>query len=82
MMVVLFTTATLLAVAKPNETIAPAAKFVPVIVTRVPPLELPVAGVMDDTVTPVVGAVPAVVKLQTGPFAERLAMVLETIFHR
>ena len=81
-MVVLFTTTTLLAVAKPNVTTAPAAKFVPVIVTGVPPLPSPVAGLTDDIVAPAVGAVPAVVKLQIGPFADRFAMVLETIFHR
>jgi hypothetical protein len=80
-MVVLFTTTTLLAVATPNETVPPA-KFVPVIVTGVPPVAVPVAGLMDDTVAPAVGAVPPVVKLQIGPVEARLAIVLETIFHR
>jgi hypothetical protein len=80
--VVLFTTTTLLAVAKSNDTTAPAAKFVPVIVTGVPPLASPLEGLTDDTVAPTVAAVPPVVKLQIGPVAARLAMVLETIFHR
>ena len=35
--VVLFTTTTLVAAALPNVTVAPAAKFVPVMVTPVPP---------------------------------------------
>jgi hypothetical protein len=81
-MVVLFFTTTLLAVATPNVTIAPAANFVPVIVTAVPPLAPPVVGLMDETVAPTVGAVPPVVKLQIGPVEIRLAIVLETIFHR
>jgi hypothetical protein len=83
-MVVLFTTTALLAVETSNDTIAPVAKFVPVIVTFVPPLPSPVAGLMDATVAPGGGVVtgPPVVKLQIGPTALRLAMVLETIFHR
>jgi hypothetical protein len=81
-MVVLFTTTTLVAVAKPNDTTAPAAKFVPVIVTGVPPLAAPLVGLTEVTVAPTVGAVPPVVKLQIGPVEVRLAIVLETIFHR
>ena len=82
MIVVLFTTTILDAVATPNETVAPAAKFVPVIVTGDPPAAFPVDGLTDETVAPTVGAVPPVVKLQMGPVEVRLAMVLETIFHR
>ena len=82
MMVVLFTTTILDAAATSKETVAPGAKFAPVIVTGNPPEAFPVAGVREVTVAPVVGAVPAVVKLQIGPVAVRLAMVLETIFHR
>jgi hypothetical protein len=43
-MVVLLTTATLVAGAPPNVTVAPAAKFIPVIVTAVPPVVEPVFG--------------------------------------
>jgi hypothetical protein len=42
--VVPFTTATLVAAALPNVTVAPAAKFVPVIVTPVPPATGPLLG--------------------------------------
>jgi hypothetical protein len=42
--VVLFTTTTFVAAALPNVTVAPAAKFVPVIVTAVPPAVEPVFG--------------------------------------
>jgi hypothetical protein len=42
--VVLFTTTTLVATVLPNFTIAPAAKFVPVIVTAVPPATGPLFG--------------------------------------
>ena len=51
--VVLFTTTTLVAVAPPNVTVAPAAKFVPVIVTAVPPDVDPLLG---DTLLTVGGA--------------------------
>ena len=44
--VVLFTTTTLVAAVPPIVTVAPAAKFVPVIVTDVPPLVEPLFGVM------------------------------------
>ena len=47
--VVLFTTTTLVAEADPNVTVAPAAKFVPVIVTAVPPATTPLLG--DTLVT-------------------------------
>jgi hypothetical protein len=42
--VVLFTTVTFVAAALPNVTLAPAAKFVPVIVTAVPPATGPLLG--------------------------------------
>jgi hypothetical protein len=51
--VVLFTTLTFVAAAPPNVTVAPVAKFVPVIVTPVPPVTGPLFG--DTLVT--VGAV-------------------------
>jgi len=43
-MVVLFTTTTLVAAVPPNVTVAPAAKLVPVIVTAVPPAVDPLFG--------------------------------------
>jgi hypothetical protein len=43
-MVVLFTTTTLVAAPAPNVTVAPVAKFVPVIVTAVPPAANPLVG--------------------------------------
>jgi hypothetical protein len=49
-MVVPFTTATLVAAAAPNVTAAPVAKFVPVIVTPVPP---PAAPLLGDTLVTV-----------------------------
>ena len=49
-MVVLFTTTTLVAAVPPNVTVAPAAKFVPVIVTAVPPDVDPLFGDMLLTV--------------------------------
>ena len=42
--VVPFTTTTLVAAVPPNVTVAPAAKFVPVIVTAVPPAVEPLLG--------------------------------------
>jgi hypothetical protein len=42
--VVLFTTTTLVAAVPPNVTVAPTAKFVPVIVTEVPPAVDPLVG--------------------------------------
>lgn len=47
---VLFTTITLVAALAPKATVAPLAKFVPVIVTEVPPLVLPVLGLTAITV--------------------------------
>ena len=44
-MVVLFTTTTVVAAVPPNVTVAPAAKFVPVSVTAVPPAVDPLFGV-------------------------------------
>jgi hypothetical protein len=48
-MVVLLTTATLVAAALPKVTVAPVAKFVPVMVTAVPPSVVPLVG--DTLVT-------------------------------
>ena len=48
--VVLFTTATFVAAAPPNVTVAPVAKFVPVIVTAVPPVVDPLFGLTLVTV--------------------------------
>ena len=48
--VVLFTTTTFVAAALPNVTVAPGAKFVPVIVTAVPPAVDPVFGLTPLTV--------------------------------
>jgi hypothetical protein len=48
--VVAFTTTTFVAAAAPNATVAPAAKFVPVIVTPVPPEVGPLAGLTLLTV--------------------------------
>jgi hypothetical protein len=48
--VVLFTTATLVAAVAPKDTVAPAAKFVPVIVTAVPPAVGPLFGLTLLTV--------------------------------
>jgi hypothetical protein len=47
---VLFTTTTLVAAALPNVTVAPATKFVPVIVTAVPPAVVPLFGLTLLTV--------------------------------
>ncbi len=48
--VVLFTTTTLVAAVPPNVTVAPEAKFVPVIVTAVPPAAGPLFGEAPLTV--------------------------------
>src|SRR5262245_37640301 len=48
--VVAFTTVTFVAAAPPSATVAPAAKFVPVMVTLVPPAAGPKVGAMADTV--------------------------------
>jgi hypothetical protein len=48
--VVLFTTTAVVAAAPPNVTVAPAAKFVPVIVTAVPPATGPLFGATLVTV--------------------------------
>jgi hypothetical protein len=48
--VVAFTTDTLVAAVPPNVTVAPAAKFVPVMVTTVPPVVGPLFGDMLLTV--------------------------------
>ena len=50
MIVVLFTTTTLVAATLPNVTVAPEAKFVPVIVTAVPPTVVPPFGLTLLTV--------------------------------
>jgi len=49
-MLVLLTTTTFVAAVLPNVTVAPAAKFVPVIVTAVPPAVVPVFGLTLVTV--------------------------------
>ena len=49
-MVVLFTTVTLVAAAEPKVTVAPEAKLVPVIVTAVPPATGPLFGLTPLTV--------------------------------
>src|SRR5947208_1535212 len=46
-------TATSVAIAPPMLTVAPAAKFAPVIVTKVPPSVVPLAGAIAETTTPV-----------------------------
>ena len=46
----LFTTTTFVAAAPPNVTVAPAAKFVPVIVTAVPPAVDPLFGLTLVTI--------------------------------
>jgi hypothetical protein len=48
--VVLFTTFTLVAAVPPNVTVAPVTKFVPVIVTAVPPAVVPLFGETPPTV--------------------------------
>ena len=77
--VVLLVTLILVAAAPPILTLAPDRKLVPVMVTAVPPAVLPVFGDIDDTVGAGPGAPPAVVKLQVGPLAVMLAIVLLTI---
>jgi hypothetical protein len=47
---VLLTTLTLVAARDPNLTLAPERKFVPVIVTKVPPVVVPVLGDTEVTV--------------------------------
>jgi hypothetical protein len=47
---VLLTTVMLVATKDPNATLAPARKFVPVMVTEVPPLVVPVLGDTEVTV--------------------------------
>ena len=59
-------------------TVAPDWKFVPVIVTDVPPVVLPLLGETDETVGAGPGT-PAVVKLQVAPFAVMFAIVLPTM---
>jgi hypothetical protein len=61
-MVVLFTTTTFVPAAAPNVTVAPAAKFVPVIVTAVPPAVDPLFGF---TLLTVGGSVPVGVRNAT-----------------
>ena len=81
MIVVLLLTATPVAAVPPIFTVAPLTKFVPVIVTAVPPAVVPELGLILLTVgAGPGGGVPAVVKLYTGPLAVMLAIVLLTIF--
>ena len=58
---VLLTTVTPVAAVPPRLTVAPARKFVPVIVTEVPPLAVPVLGKIEVTV----GAGPNLVNFAT-----------------
>ena len=62
-MVVLFTITTLVAAAPPNVTAAPPAKFVPVIVTAVPPAVDPLFGDTPLTVGGAVSVMPAVAEV-------------------
>ena len=75
---VLLMTVTPVAAAPPKVTFAPDRKFVPVIVTDVPPVVLPFVGETDETAGGGVGA-PAVVNDQTGPVAVMLAIVFPTM---
>jgi len=80
LIVVLFVTVTLVPRTLPKLTVAPAAKPVPVIVTLVPPLLVPVFGETDATVgAPEGGGGVAVVKLQAELLAVLLAIVLPTM---
>ena len=78
--VVLFTNTILLARTYPKLTLGEAAKFVPEIVTAVPPESGPVLAVTEVTVAPVVGAVAVVVNDQVDPVAVILAIVFDVIF--
>jgi hypothetical protein len=67
-MLVLLATLTLVAGEPPIDTLAPVWKLVPVIVRVVPPVVGPLVGVNELTVGAGL-ALPAVVKLHTGPVA-------------
>jgi hypothetical protein len=73
--VVLFTTATLVAAAVPNVTVAPVAKFVPVIVTAVPPPVDPLPGLTLLTV----GGAPDVVGAKEAMITPELSVPLENV---
>jgi hypothetical protein len=78
--VVLFTNTTLGDVATSKVTVAPVAKFVPVMVTTVPPEAGPVAGLTALTVAPAAGGVGvAVVNDQIEPLAAIFAIVFPKI---
>jgi hypothetical protein len=72
-MLVLLTTTTLVAAALPNVTVAPEAKFVPVIVTAVPPATGPFVGL----ILPIVG-VPYVNALERLPLCAPTVTVTVT----
>jgi hypothetical protein len=75
--VVLFTTTTFVAAALPNVTVAPVAKFVPVIVTEVPPAVDPVFGLTLLTVgTGPVTAANVAICITHGPDAVSVAVAL------
>src|SRR5262249_52427134 len=73
-MVVAFMTTTLVAALPPKETVAPATKPVPVIVTAVPPAAGPLLGLTDVTV----GAVPTKVNWSPGGLAAEVAFSVVT----
>jgi len=74
--VVLFTTVTLVAAALPKVTVAPETKLVPVIVTEVPPLVDPVFGLTLVTVGAGKGAAEKVAICMTQAPDDRVAVVL------
>jgi len=78
-MVVLFVTTTLVAAVAPNVTVAPVAKFVPVMVTPVPPAVGPLFGetlVTVGTVPPPDGVRKATICMIHGPAELRGAEAL------
>jgi hypothetical protein len=81
LIVVELTTLTDVAGDPPTLTVAPDWKFVPLIVTLVPPLVEPELGeiVLIVGAGPGLGGVPAVVNRHTGPVAVMFAIVLLTM---
>src|ERR1035441_5093136 len=87
-MVVLFTTVTPVAAVPPNVTVAPAAKFVPVIVTAVPPAGGPLlvltvvcvaAADPNVTVAPAAKFVPVIVTADPPAVVPLLGLTLVTV---
>ena len=77
MIVVLFTTTTFVAAVLPNVTVAPVAKFVPVIVTAVPPAVDPLFGLTLLTVgTGPVNAANVAICITQGPEPVSVAVAL------